>query len=139
MSGSSPCTAGQWFRPRTPFPNIWSASNLYLDPDRHMVGRLLPSARKAIDACGGDSVGGLRREQKVIDADAIVLLPGAGLIVPERVDAGVRIDGADGVREPESEQGPVGSPALRLEQGVVPPGVGITRVHRFGNNVVVAG
>ena len=34
-----------------------------------------------------EAVGGLRREQDVVDADAVVLLPGAGLVVPERVDA----------------------------------------------------
>ena len=31
-------------------------------------------------------VGSLRRQQQVVDADAVVLLPGAGLIVPEGVD-----------------------------------------------------
>ena len=34
-----------------------------------------------------EPVGGLRRQQQVVDADAVVLLPGAGLIVPERVEA----------------------------------------------------
>ena len=33
---------------------------------------------------------GLRRQQQVVDADAVVLLPGAGLIIPERVEAGLR-------------------------------------------------
>ena len=35
-------------------------------------------------------VGGFRRQQQMVDADAVVLLPGAGLIVPEGVDAGAR-------------------------------------------------
>ena len=54
-----------------------------------------------VDAGGGEPVGGLRREQHVVDADAPVLLPGAGLIIPERVEAGVVADGADRVGQPE--------------------------------------
>ena len=58
-----------------------------IDPDRHVVGRLLPGAHVLVDARRGEPVGGLRRQQQVVDADAPVLLPGAGLIVPERVEA----------------------------------------------------
>ena len=41
-----------------------------------------------VDAGGDEPVGGLRRQQQMVDADAVVLLPGAGLIVPEGVEAG---------------------------------------------------
>ena len=37
-----------------------------------------------------EPVGGLRRQQQVVDADAPVLLPGAGLIIPEGVEPGAR-------------------------------------------------
>ena len=57
-----------------------------LDPDRNMVGWLFPGAHMLVDAGGGQAVGGLRREQQMIDADAVVLLPGAGLVVPERIE-----------------------------------------------------
>ena len=40
----------------------------------------------------------------MVDAQAVVLLPGAGLIIPERVLAGRVGDGAQRVRQPEAEQ-----------------------------------
>ena len=59
-----------------------------------MIRRLFPASRKTIDSRGGHAVGGLRRQQQVVDADAVVLLPGPGLIVPECVDPGARMAGA---------------------------------------------
>ena len=53
-----------------------------------MVRGLLPAANVAVDDHAGQAVGGLRREQQVVDADAVVPLPGPGLIVPEGVAAG---------------------------------------------------
>ena len=47
----------------------------------------LSQARVWRSIAGAEPVGGLRRQQQVVDADAVVLLPGAGLIVPEGVDA----------------------------------------------------
>ena len=64
--------------------------NVELDPCRHVIRRLLPGAGETVDAGGDEPVGRLRRQQQMIDADAVVLLEGAGLIVPERVDAGAR-------------------------------------------------
>ena len=59
--------------------------------NRHVVGRLFPSAHVLVDAGADEPVGGLRRQQHMVDADAVVLLPGAGLIVPERVEAGLSL------------------------------------------------
>jgi hypothetical protein len=39
-----------------------------------------------VDADLDQSVGRLWRQQEMIDPDPIVLLPGAGLLVPERVE-----------------------------------------------------
>ena len=39
----------------------------------------------------------LRRQQDMIDADAMVLAPGTGLIVPEGVLSGCAMAGAEGV------------------------------------------
>ena len=52
-------------------------------------------------------VGGLRRDQGVVDADAVVPLPGASLVVPEGVGAGrpvglqVRVGQAQVLQRPE--------------------------------------
>src|SRR4051812_29476240 len=58
-------------------------SVLQLDDDGHVVGGLLHVARVAVGLDALEAVGGLGREQVEVDADAVVTLPGAGLIVPE--------------------------------------------------------
>ena len=47
-----------------------------------------------VDAGRGQAVGGLRRQQQMVDADAVVLLERAGLVVPEREQVGGVADGA---------------------------------------------
>ena len=74
---------------RAPYLFGSAGLDIQIDPDRHVVGRLLPGRGRACRCRRGQPVGGLRRQQQVVDADAVVLLPGAGLIVPERVEAGV--------------------------------------------------
>src|SRR6266545_8048974 len=59
---------------------------IQLAPHRNVVGRVGPAAFGLVDAGGGEPIGGLRREQEVVDAQAPVLRPAAGLVVPERVD-----------------------------------------------------
>ena len=84
----------------------------------------------AVDAGIGEPVGGLRRQQQVIDADAVVLGPGAGLVVPERVEVGCVADGADGVGQAEIDQCAELLPGLRQEQRVLGPGLGARGVGR---------
>ncbi len=55
-------------------------------PDRHMIGRLLPTARE-LSMPSPPAIHRPAAKAADVDADAVVLLPGAGLIVPERVDA----------------------------------------------------
>ena len=84
-------------------------------------------------------VGGLRRQQQVVDADAVVLLPGAGLIIPERVEARVVADRANRIGQPEIAEARKLRAGLRQEQRVVDPGSGIVGVGRGRDDVVVAG
>src|SRR6185503_6683701 len=83
-------------------------------PNGHVVGRLLPAAGELVDAGSVEAVGRLRRHQDMVDADAMVLLPGAGLVVPEGVDAGLRVAGAHRVGEAQVDE--------RTERG---PGLGL--------------
>ena len=62
-----------------------------------MIGRLLPTAGEAVDAGGREAVGGLRREHLKVDANAVVLLPGAGLVVPEGVMTRAGMAGTHGI------------------------------------------
>ena len=107
--------------------------------DRDVVGRLVVGARALVDRGDFEAVGGGRREQQVIDADAVVLLPGAGLVVPERIMARLGMAGAQGVRQAEIDQTPIGSAAFRLVQRVVDPERGVLRILGLRDNVEVAG
>ncbi len=68
------------------------------------VGRFLPAADMLVDAAGDKLVGRFRRQQQVVDADAVVLLPGAGLIVPEGVLPLPHVAGAEGVGQPRRHE-----------------------------------
>src|SRR4029077_5616738 len=59
-----------------------------VDPHRNVVRRLFPTANLRIDAGRLQAVSRLRRQQKVIDSDPVVLLPCPGLVVPERIEVG---------------------------------------------------
>src|SRR5271166_1572934 len=72
-----------------------------IDPDRNVVGRLFPAAHVLVDAARDEPVGGLWREQHMVDANSVVLLPGTGLIVPECVGAWTVTGDADRVGQSE--------------------------------------
>ena len=91
-----------------------------------------------VDACAGQPVGGLRRQQQVVDADAPVLLPGARLVVPERVEPLVVADRADGVGQAQAGQRAELGPGLRQEQRVLGPDRRIVHVVGGRDDVVVA-
>src|SRR5450759_1486469 len=73
-------------------------------PYRHVIRRLFPGAHIAVDTDIDQAVAGLRRQQQMIDPQTVVLLPGAGLIIPECVLAWRVGDGAQRIRQPEAEQ-----------------------------------
>ena len=79
-------------------------TDVELAPDRDMVGRLGLAALVLVDADGREAVGGLRREQQMVDAQAVVLLPGAGLVIPVGVLRPLDMDGAHRVGQAEIEQ-----------------------------------
>ena len=101
-----------------------------IDDHRHVVGRLFPSTDMPIDGRADEPVGGLRRQQDMVDADAVVLLPGAGLIVPEGVEVGAVAAGAHRVGQPEIDERPKSFPGLRQEQRVAYPGGRIAGIGR---------
>ncbi|GGI67195.1 hypothetical protein GCM10007973_00410 [Polymorphobacter multimanifer] len=81
----------------------------------------------------------MRREEQVIDAEAVVALPGAGLIVPEGPYAAARVEAADGVGPALPEQGAEGGAAFRLHERVVLHGARVPDVVVMGDDVVIAG
>ena len=70
---------------------------------------------------------------------ALVLLEGAGLIVPERVTMRLVVAGAEGIGQPEIEERLEMGAGLGPEQGVVHPRIRIVDVLRRRDHVEVAG
>ena len=75
----------------------------------------------------------------MIDAQAVVFLPGAGLIVPECILAGRIGDGPQRVGQPEAEQGLKAFAGGGTKQRVIDPGRRIMDVLRRRNDVEIAG
>src|ERR1700722_2927099 len=69
------------------YPPLGFASGGEGDPHRRMVGSLVAPSHLRVDRDRLQLVGGLRRQQQMVDADAVVLLPSACLIIPECVKA----------------------------------------------------
>src|SRR5262245_6804712 len=75
----------------------------------------------------------------MVDADAVVLLPRPGLVVPERVETGLRVTGAHRVDKTRADELAEGRARLGLKQGVAGPGCGALSVVRAGDNIEIAG
>src|SRR5580692_10400233 len=76
-------------------------SRRQVDPHGCMVGGLVAGSHLLVDRDRLQLVGGLRRQEQMVDADAVVLLPGASLIIPKAVEARSVGGGAQGVDEAE--------------------------------------
>ena len=96
-------------------------------------------AHMLVDRRRDQPVGGLRRQQEMVDADAVVLLPGAGLVIPERVEAGLVAGARNASVRPRLHERAELSPGLRQEQRVADPGGRVAGIGRRRNDVVVAG
>src|SRR5215472_5321880 len=54
-------------------------------PDRRVVRGAVLGPGPLVDVAGGDPVRRLRRQQQMIDPQALVAMPASGLIIPESV------------------------------------------------------
>src|ERR1700722_15856857 len=109
-----------------------------IDPHGRMIGGLVASAHLLIDRNRLQLVRGLRRQEQMVDADTVVLLPGARLIVPEGIEAcGVRRR-AQGVEQAERDELAEFEPRLRQVQSVVDPVFRARRVAPVGNDIEIA-
>src|SRR5262249_53122849 len=95
--------------------------NRELDHDGHMVRRLVKRSRAFVDRPRDKPVGRPRRQKHVIDTNAIVLLPGTGLVVPIGIVAGVAMAGAESVGQPEIYDATECLARFRLIERVVHP------------------
>ena len=86
-----------------------------------------------VDAGAVQGIRRRRRQQHVVDADTVVLLPRPGLVVPERILLGQRVAGVDRVDQAQIDEAPIGRPRFRPEQGIAFPGNRIVAILRPRN------
>src|SRR5438132_110548 len=89
-----------------------------LAPHWDVVRRFGPATFGLVDADGGQVIGGLWRQQQMVDPEAISLLPCAGLIIPEGVVRALDVEGAHRVGQAQIEQCPQRGARLRLAERV---------------------
>src|SRR6056297_3563614 len=94
-----------------------------LHPDRHVIRRFLASSDARVDPALLEQVGGLRRQQVMIDADAIVSIIGAGLIVPKAVVSATRMSRSKRFGEPQVQDLAKCRAGLRARQRIIFPGL----------------
>ena len=109
------------------------------DPNRRMVGRFVAPAHFLVYRNRLQPIGRLRRQKQMVDANAVVLLPRARLIIPERVEA-ARV-GRRAQRVDQAERQELSKPPTRLgqEQRVADPVFWMGGVARLRNDVEIAG
>src|SRR3984957_6195369 len=125
------------FPPRKGFSSR-ETSRRQVDSYGRMVGSLVARAHLLVDRNRLQLVRGLRRQEQMVDADTVVLLPGARLIVPEGIETcGVRRR-AQGVEQAERDELAEFEPRLRQVQSVVDPVFRARRVAPVGNDIEIA-
>src|SRR5262249_31617064 len=113
-------------------------SNIQFRPYRYVIRRLVAFAHMLVDAAILQPVQALRRQQNVIDADALVFAPGSGLVIPKGILAGLGVTGAESIGETQIFDATPGGFGLGLEQRVIDPGFGIVTVPVLRDDVVIA-
>src|SRR3546814_18776399 len=105
---------------------------------RCLVGGLGLAARAAVDLAALQQVGGLRRQQEVIDAQALVVLPAAALVVPEGIEVRRAVQGTEGIGVAEVHERTDEAAAFLLGAGVGREGARVVDVLVLRVPVLVA-
>ncbi len=92
-----------------------------------------------VDGDGFQAFGGSGGEQMVVDAQAGVSVPGAGLIVPEGVEGFGGVEGAEGVGEAGIDEGVEGVSGFGADQGVIGGQGAGGEIGVGGADIVIAG
>src|SRR5438270_12675004 len=121
-------------RTRSPPRRSGSCSAVKLDrelaPDRGVIGGAVLRPRLLVDVAGGNSVGRMRRQQQMIDAQPLVAVPAPGLVIPEGIAVRLAMKDAIGVGQPEVEERAKPRARLHPAQSVV------AKRHRIVNIIV---
>ena len=102
-----------------------------------MVRGFFAAAQVFFDPAVAQQVGALRCQEEVIDANPVVAVPGAGLIIPERVVSCLCLAGAEGLGVAQIEDATESRAALGPKQCVISLCVRACGILWLGNYVVV--
>jgi hypothetical protein len=108
-----------------------------LDPDGSVVAAVIPSADVLFDLSLCEAGSNLRAQKEVVDAESGVASVRVTEVVPEGVDALVRMKVAECVRPALVDKTPKGIPHFDAEERVVRPAFRLVDVE-FGRHNVVA-
>lgn len=107
--------------------------------DGGVIGGLFFAAWTLVDFAGFEAIYERGRQEKVVDADAAVVLEGVAEVVPVGEVAGfVGVQGAEGVGVAQVEHGAIAGARFGLKEGVAKPMGGFVAVDVFGDDVEVA-
>src|SRR5690606_489178 len=132
-------------RRRAPNPCAWPIPSAAASPTdsegelpfhRHVVARLVPAAHVAVDGHILQPVRSLRRQQQMVDADAVVAPPGAGLEIPEGIARLVR-HRPQGIGKAEIGEAAEAGEALWPVERVAPPVLGVPGIRRTRDDIEV--
>ena len=104
---------------------------------RCVVGWPIPSARRFVDGAGYEAVSYRRGEQEMINANAVIFLPCACLIIPECILSGMTVQCAEGICKPEVYYGAVCFVCLDSKRCVSLPVFRGFAVALIGDNVKI--
>src|SRR3546814_12406084 len=99
-----------------------------VDPDRRVIAGLFTAAIFLVHLRVDQAISGHWAEQKMIDAETGIPLPGAGLIVPEGPHAARRMPTLQRVSPSVAQQATVGGATFRLHQRILLYGAGLKSV-----------
>ena len=103
-----------------------------------MIGRLFAATHVFFDPAIIEQIGALGGQKEVIDANAVVAIPCASLIIPERVVACVLLPRAEGLSEAEINYSAESRAAFGAKERVFDPCVGASCVFGLRNYVVIS-
>ena len=103
-----------------------------------MVGWFFPSAHLFVDARFFKLCRSLWRQQKMIDADAVVFLPCTRLIVPKSIERHVRCTAADCVDKAQIFERLEARTAFGMGQGILGPEFGLFGIQIGWDYVLVS-
>src|SRR5690606_22188534 len=103
-----------------------------------MIAGLFLFSWLAVDLAAFQAIGGLRREHQMIDAQAFVALPAAGLVIPEGIAMALGMEVQERIGIAEADEGAEMSASLEAGEGILGPGHRIIDIVVGRDDVVVA-